>query len=87
MKILYIRQARSRLSYYNEPLLALQKMHEVYEYAPPEHDPEHSIGEVLDLCPFPPELIVFGFEWLTLRQPVSKINVANLTIPCVGFLN
>ena len=87
MKILYIRQSRNGLSYYNEPLRALRKIHEVYEYAPPEFHPEHSIDEVLGLCPFRPELIVFGFEWLTKRPPVSRIDVANLTIPCVGYLN
>ena len=87
MKILYIRQRRNGLSYYNEPLRALRKIHEVYEYAPPEFNPEHSIGEVLGRCPFRPELIVFGYEWLTKLPPKSKINVANLTIPCVGFLN
>ena len=85
-----------RSAYYQHQFaVALGKVHQLFHYGPgfEGYEPEHTILDVLKLCPFRPDLICFGAGWE--RQdpaeqefdPHPAINVADTDIPSVMILN
>ncbi|MFC1735590.1 glycosyltransferase [Candidatus Hydrogenedentota bacterium] len=73
---------------------ALANVHEVFRYGEgyPDYSVEHTIEDVLGLCPFTPELICFGAAWEndehpTAFDPHTAINTSGLDIPAVMILN
>jgi spore maturation protein CgeB len=80
--------------YQNHFLTALRKIHDVFTYGPgyPGYDSTHTIRDVLELCPFEPHLICFGYGWErddhpTEFNPHPAIKVADVGIPSVMALN
>ena len=85
-----------RAAYYQHQFtLALERTHRVFRYGRrlPHYDTNHTIDDVLKLCPFDPDVICFAAGWeveidesLT-QAPHSSLNVSNVDIPGVMVLN
>lgn len=101
LKILFFQPDYSRYPYaryHYHFLLALKRVHEIFPYGPgfEGYNLDHTIDDVLRMCPFNPDLICFGagweWEWLWGHNPEEfdphpAINVANIGIPAVQILN
>ena len=79
---------------------ALGRRHRVFRYGPDkfgpgldQYDKNHSIEDVLKLCPFEPDLICFAAGWeledptVPEFDPHPAIDVAKVSIPSVMVLN
>ena len=74
---------------------ALGRAHRVYQYGPglDGYDKRHAIEDVLQLCPFEPDLICFAAGWeiedpaVPEYDPHPAIRTAHIAIPSVMILN
>lgn len=85
--------------YQHHFLVELKKRHEVFEYGPaksgpgyPYYDRNHSIEDVLKVCPFEPDVICFGAGWERFDEtgefdPHPAITTRDVSIPAVMILN
>ena len=97
LRILFFQADYSRYHsahYQHAFFMALDEVHEVVPYGPghPGYASEHTIQDVLGICPFDPDLICFGAGWERDDHPSQfnvhpRISVANLGIPSVMMLN
>jgi hypothetical protein len=87
--------SRYKTAYYQQQFyVALGKTCQIFPYGPgySEYAADHTIQDVLQLCPFEPNLICFGAGWEndthpTVFNPHPAINVAKIGIPSVMILN
>ena len=81
--------------YQHQFTIALERNHRVFRYGRrlPHYDTDHSIDDVLKLCPFEPDVICFAAGWEVeideslIQAPHSSLNVSNMDIPSVMVLN
>ena len=81
--------------YQHQFTVALMRAHRVFRYgkALEGYDTTHTIRDVLNLCPFEPDLICFAAGWETENytpdefDPYPSIHVGDVDIPSVLVLN
>ncbi len=81
--------------YQHQFTMALERVHRVFRYGRrlPHYDTNHTIEDVLNLCPFEPDLICFAAGWEVeidesqTQAPHSSLSIGNLDIPSVMVLN
>ncbi len=81
--------------YQHQFTMALERTHRVFRYGRrlPHYDTSHTIEDVLELCPFDPDVICFAAGWEVeideskTFDPHSTINVSSVDIPSVMILN
>ena len=80
--------------YQHQFYVALCRRHQVHAYGPgyPGYDRSHTIDDVLEQCPFTPDLICFGAAWEYDVHPTEfelhpAINVSQAGVPTVMILN
>ena len=88
--------SRSPGTYYQHQFTeALGRVHQIFQYGPnlEYYDADHSIEDVLRLCPFHPDLICFAAGWemedpaVPGFNPHPAIRTSNIDIPSVMVLN
>lgn len=81
--------------YQHQFTMALSRAHNVFRYGRrlPNYDTNHTIQDVLKLCPFEPDLICFAAGWEVeldeahTSNPHSTLNVNGVDVPRVMVLN